>query len=156
MEKILLEEKKYWIDQALEAREDVERHAAATRKAVAERDEVEKALQEMKDKLFLIGEVIIAAHGTGHDLSGVMLNLLSVDELKKLGDKAGTPRKYAKMPTTYTGKDLVLMAWAGNGGGVYADTRALSKTDAARIHNIRNRHNNGKIPLYALDPHYDE
>lgn len=156
MEKILQEEKKYWIDQALEAREMAERQAAATRKAIAERDKANKDVADMVDRLNLIGDVISAANGTGYDLSGVMLNRLSIDELRELGEKVSVPRKATKIPATYTGKDLVLMAWSGGNGGVYADTRALSKADAERIRAIRNRHNNGKIPLYALDPNYDE
>lgn len=135
-EQILQEEKEYWQAEALKARELVEQHAAATRKA---REEI-KVLEEFKTESIckLAAITNLAAQTDRGAMPEINYNTTCATDLQDMVRERAMQKRVDN-------PEYFLMAWMSN-GSFYLDTRALSSEGAKKMRTICDQR---KVALYA-------
>ena len=149
--KILQEEKDYWAAQCLEAREHAERANALADANQALYEGEKKVRQELEERFELLFELMGIMQRTGYTTS-VALNRITADGLREHCKRAEEYVRPRGRPSKIDRKDLVLIAWRGN-GSYYSDRRPVSTAELKRVKRVLN--SNKKIALYAIDPDYD-
>lgn len=149
--KILQEEKAYWAAQCLEAREQAERANALADTNQALYEGENKVRQELEERFELLFELMGIMQRTGYTTS-VALNRITADGLREHCKRAEEYGRSKGRQSKIDRKDLVLIAWRGN-GSYYSDCRPVSTAELKRVKRVLN--SNKKIALYAIDPDYD-
>lgn len=149
---ILQEEKNYWAAQCLEAREQAERVSALADTYLSSYETEEKRRMELEDRFELLFELMGIMQRTGYTTS-VALNRITADGLREHCKRAEEYVRPKGLQSKVDRKDLVLIAWRGN-GTYYSDCRPLSAEELKRVQRVLN--SNKKIALYAIDPDHAE
>lgn len=150
--KILQEEKNYWAAQCLEAREQAERANALADSNQALYEGEKKVRQELEERFELLFELMGIMQRTGYTTS-VALNRITADGLREHCKRAEEYVRPKGRQSKIDRKDLVLVAWRGN-GSYYSDCRPLGTEELKRVQRVLN--SNKKIALYAIDPDHAE
>ncbi|AGV55598.1 DNA ligase [Escherichia phage SSL-2009a] len=150
--KILQEEKNYWAAQCLEAREQAERANALADTNQALYEGEKKVRQELEERFELLFELMGIMQRTGYTTS-VALNRITADGLREHCKRAEEYVRPKGRQSKIDRKDLVLVAWRGN-GSYYSDCRPLGAEESKRVQRVLN--SNKKIALYAIDPDHAE
>lgn len=152
--KILQEEKAYWAAQCLEAREQAERANALADTYLSSYETEEKRRIELEERFELLFELMGIMQRTGYTTS-VALNRVTADALREHCKRAEEYVRPKGRQSSIPRKRLVLMAWRNpTNGSFYPDARPLSAEESKRVQRVIKR--GDKIPLYAIDPDYDE
>nr|DAO67524.1 MAG TPA: hypothetical protein [Caudoviricetes sp.] len=150
--KVLQEEKDYWAAQCLEAREHAERVSALADTYLSSYETEEKRRMELEERFELLFELMGIMQRTGYTTS-VALNRITADGLREHCKRAEEYVRPKGRQSKVDRKDLVLIAWRGN-GTYYSDCRPLSAEELKRVQRVLN--SNKKIALYAIDPGHAE
>ena len=150
--KILQEEKDYWAAQCLEAREHAERVSALADTYLSSYETEEKRRMELEERFELLFELMGIMQRTGYTTS-VALNRITADGLREHCKRAEEYVRPKGRQSKIDRKDLVLVAWRGN-GSYYSDCRPLGTEESKRVQRVLN--SNKKIALYAIDPDHAE
>ena len=150
--KILQEEKAYWAAQCLEAREQAERVSALADTYLSSYETEEKRRMELEERFELLFELMGIMQRTGYTTS-VALNRITADGLREHCKRAEEYVRPKGRQSKIDRKDLVLIAWRGN-GSYYSDCRPVSTPELKRVKRVLN--SNKKIALYAIDPGHAE
>lgn len=150
--KILQEEKNYWAAQCLEAREQTKRANALADANQSLYEGEKKVRQELEERFELLFELMGIMQRTGYTTS-VALNRIAADGLREHCKRAEEYVRPKGRQSKVDRKDLVLIAWRGN-GTYYSDCRPLSAEELKRVQRVLN--SNKKIALYAIDPGHAE
>lgn len=150
--KILQEEKNYWAAQCLEAREQAERVSALADTYLSSYETEEKRRMELEERFELLFELMGIMQRTGYTTS-VALNRITADGLREHCKRAEEYVRPKGRQSSIARKDLVLVAWRGN-GSYYSDCRPLGTEESKRVQRVLN--SNKKIALYAIDPDHAE
>lgn len=150
--KILQEEKNYWAAQCLEAREQAERVNALADTYLSSYETEEKRRMELEERFELLFELMGIMQRTGYTTS-VALNRITADGLREHCKRAEEYVRPKGRQSKIDRKDLVLVAWRGN-GSYYSDCRPLGTEESKRVQRVLN--SNKKIALYAIDPDHAE
>lgn len=150
--KILQEEKNYWAAQCLEAREQtaIAKQSAEIFRSGYETEE--KRRMELEERFELLFELMGIMQRTGYTTS-VALNRITADSLREHCKRAEEYVRPKGRQSKIYRKDLVLVAWRGN-GSYYSDCRPLGTEESKRVQRVLN--SNKKIALYAIDPDHAE
>lgn len=149
--KILQEEKNYWAAQCLEAREHAERVSALADTYLSSYEGEEKARKELEERFELLYELMGIMQRTGYTTT-VALNRITAEGLREHCKRAEAYVRPKGRQSKIDRKDLVLIAWRGN-GSYYSDCRPVSTAELKRVKRVLN--SNKKIALYAIDPDHD-
>lgn len=150
--KILQEEKNYWAAQCLEAREHAERVSALADTYLSSYETEEKRRMELEERFELLFELMGIMQRTGYTTS-VALNRITADGLREHCKRAEEYVRPKGRQSKIDRKDLVLVAWRGN-GSYYSDCRPLGTEESKRVQRVLN--SNKKIALYAIDTDHAE
>lgn len=150
--KILQEEKNYWAAQCLEAREQTANAKQSAEIFLSGYETEEKRRMELEERFELLFELMGIMQRTGYTTS-VALNRITADSLREHCKRAEEYVRPKGRQSKIDRKDLVLVAWRGN-GSYYSDCRPLGTEESKRVQRILN--SNKKIALYAIDPDHAE
>lgn len=150
--KILQEEKAYWAAQCFEAREQAERANALADTNQALYEGEKKVRKELEERFELLFELMGIMQRTGYTTS-VALNRITAEGLREHCKRAEEYVRPKGRQSKIDRKDLVLVAWRGN-GSYYSDCRPLGTEESKRVQRVLN--SNKKIALYAIDPDHAE
>lgn len=150
--KILQEEKDYWAAQCLEAREQTANAKQSAEIFRSGYETEEKRRMELEERFELLFELMGIMQRTGYTTS-VALNRITADELREHCKRAEEYVRPKGRQSKIDRKDLVLVAWRGN-GSYYSVCRPLGTEESKRVQRVLN--SNKKIALYAIDPDHAE
>lgn len=141
-ELILQEEKEYWQAEALKARDRADSNAAQLLRECGRNKVLEDLRTENICKLAAITNLAELYEAHGITMPAINYNTTSALELQSRVTTAMENVPKVKKPE----QEYILMAWRGS-GGFYADTRALSAEDNAKLIRIGRQK---KVALYAM------
>lgn len=144
---LLNEEKAYWQNQALEARDLVEKQAAVIRAARSDEEKHEEIYKRHLER-DQAAQKVIKALATAADITLPAFNL-PLATPKFVEDLLITIAEQVKARTADEMPEYFHVAWYGN-GGPYMDARKLTREDAVKNRAIFKP--GGKIKLYARVP----